>query len=63
MPHLAHGALSRPSGVWNPTTGSAAPTGRCRPSCCKTPHGHSVVRDAFPKGDPRACTCHPKEDS
>lgn len=30
--------------------------GRCRPSCCKTPFGHSTVRDGLPEW--RRCKCH-----
>lgn len=30
----------------------------CRPSCCKTPFGHSTVRDRLPASHPHACHCH-----
>ena len=30
----------------------------CRPSCCRTPYGHSTVRDHLPVTDPAACRCH-----
>lgn len=37
--------------------------GPCRPSCCKSPYGHSTVRDGFPAWHKEACHCHetPKE--
>ena len=30
----------------------------CRPSCCKTPYGHSTVRDSLPDYHKDACHCH-----
>jgi hypothetical protein len=45
-------------GVWS----ERVIVGFCRPSCCKTPTGHSVVRDEFQPPDPRACYCHTTDD-
>jgi len=32
--------------------------GRCRPSCCKTPFGHSTANDIYAPWDPKRCQCH-----
>lgn len=32
--------------------------GPCKPSCCKTPFGHSTARDHLPKWHKDACWCH-----
>lgn len=37
------------------------PAKPCKPSCCKTPHGHSAVRDNIPSWHRDACRCH-RED-
>jgi hypothetical protein len=39
-----------------------ASPGVCRPSCCKSPFGHSTVRDAFPRWHKDACRCHPNNE-
>lgn len=33
----------------------------CRAPCCKTPFGHSTVRDQFPSWHREACRCHGEE--
>lgn len=53
-------SVPAPRGEWNPSGGRARAT-RCKPSCCKTPLGHSTVRDHLPETDDNACKCHPKE--
>lgn len=44
-----------------PSGSQGAPEG-CKASCCKSPYGHSVVRDSFPKWHKEACHCHEKRN-
>ena len=41
--------------IWEGSGPEGLP-GRCKPSCCKTPFGHSTARDGLPEW--RRCKCH-----
>lgn len=45
-----------------PTQARDVPTTQdCKPSCCKSPYGHSTGRDQIPAWHKDACHCHDRE--
>jgi hypothetical protein len=58
MGRILAGVIPRLTGEFLPGGGHDAGVGRCRPSCCKTPLGHSTVRDNYPAWHKLACHCH-----
>jgi len=55
---MSRGARPNAEGEWPaylPEGGRDAPRGPCRPSCCKTPLGHSALV--------AGCACHPPDST